>query len=95
MPDLGMPRVLPPAELRYRVCLMECRRCHNAMVREIFADREYDAGPGAFIGWRCIICGAILDPLILKHQAAHPKPIAKRARLKVGGVPIQPTSAGR
>ena len=65
------------------------------MVREVFADRQYDAGPADFIGWRCIICGAILDPLILKHQAAHPKPIAKRARLKRGGVPIQPFSAGR
>ena len=74
---------------------MECRRCHNIMVREVFADRQYDAGFGAFIGWRCIICGAILDPLILKHQATHPKPIPKRARLKAGGVPIQPFSAGR
>jgi hypothetical protein len=73
---------------------MDCQRCHNIMVREVFADRQYDAGPGAFIGWRCIICGAILDPLILKHQASHPKPIAKRARLKAGGVPIQATSAG-
>jgi hypothetical protein len=48
-----------------------------------------------FIGWRCIICGAILDPLILKHQEAHPQPMAKRARLRVGGVPIHSVSARR
>ena len=74
---------------------MECLRCHSAMVRELFTDREYDAGPGVFVGWRCIICGAILDPLILKHQEAHPKPMAKRARLRAGGVSIQTVSARR
>jgi hypothetical protein len=64
------------------------------MVQEIFADRQCDAGLGVFVGWRCVICGAILDPLILEHQARHPKPIAKRARLKSGGVPIQSMPAG-
>ena len=93
--NLGMPRVFSHRPIGLHIRFMECRRCHNVMVREVFADRQYDAGPGAFIGWRCIICGAILDPLILKHQAAHPKPIAKRARLRTGGVPIQSTSAER
>ena len=74
---------------------MECRRCHSAMVREVFTDRQYDAGSGVFVGWRCIICGAILDPLILKHQAVHPQPIAKRARLRVGGVLLHSDSARR
>lgn len=74
---------------------MNCRRCQNVMVQEVFADREYDGGPPAFLGWRCPICGAILDPLILKHQTTHPKPSINRSRVKTGGVSLPPLSADR
>lgn len=63
-----------------------CPRCHNLMVREVFVDFESDCSPASFSGWRCVICGAILDPLILRHQAERPTPTYRRARVRKGGL---------
>ena len=48
---------------------MRCERCNGLMVREQFedlgglgsADREY-------AGWRCVNCGAIVDPVMAAHR---------------------------
>lgn len=61
---------------------MGCPRCQNPMVGEIFIDLQSDASPSSFVGWRCVICGAILDPIIQQHQKVRPKPGYGRARAK-------------
>lgn len=53
---------------------MQCLRCHSTMIAELFEDRARDSGPGTFLGWHCIACGAIVDPLILAHQRRRPEP---------------------
>ncbi len=73
-----------------------CPRCQNLMVREVFVDFESDCSPASFSGWRCVICGAILDPLILRHQAERPMPTYRRARVRKGGLFIErPVSPSR
>lgn len=59
-----------------------CPRCHNVMVEEYFQDLRDDTGSLRFKGWRCIICGEILDPIILQNRAVRPKPLGGRARPK-------------
>ena len=61
---------------------MQCRRCCNPMVEETFVDLRSDTTAASFPGWRCLICGAIQDPLIVQHQEVRPTPAYRRARRK-------------
>lgn len=47
---------------------MKCVRCRGLMVRDQFYDMLDDGGHFSFRGWRCVCCGNILDPLILKNK---------------------------
>ena len=58
-----------------------CPRCHNLMVEETFVDRETSPSVSSFTGWRCLICGEILDPIILEHRRAQRDPMIGRARV--------------
>ena len=40
-----------------------CQRCNGLMTFNKFYGRH-----GYFFGWRCVICGDILDPVILLHR---------------------------
>jgi hypothetical protein len=44
---------------------MKCFRCGGIMIHEKF----YGLGDD-FFGWRCIICGEILDPVIIENRLA-------------------------
>jgi len=46
---------------------MNCPKCASLMVPERFIDYK-QTGDAVFQGWRCLICGLILDPLILVHR---------------------------
>ena len=43
-----------------------CQRCHGRMGFEKFYGQN-----GSFLGWHCIMCGDVLDPLILLHRLSH------------------------
>ncbi len=43
--------------------VMRCERCGGRMIFEKF----YDVN-NVFFGWHCVICGEILDPVILLHR---------------------------
>jgi len=49
---------------------MSCPRCRGLMVPDRFADFFHDGGYISFTGWRCLCCGNILDPVILRNQQA-------------------------
>lgn len=53
------------------------------MIEDIFEDLSDDTGLLNFPGWRCVTCGEILDPLIVKNRAARPSPLVGRARQKM------------
>ncbi len=43
--------------------VMHCQRCGGRMIVE----KYYDVN-NIFFGWHCVICGEILDPVILLHR---------------------------
>lgn len=45
-----------------------CLRCDGLMVCELFEDFEGLSSDYEFTGWRCINCGAIVDPVIVAHR---------------------------
>ena len=48
---------------------MRCARCDGLMVHETFEDLiGLGSGDHEYAGWRCINCGAIVDPVIPAHQ---------------------------
>jgi hypothetical protein len=61
---------------------MKCPRCNGVMVEDTFEDLKDDTGFLHFRGWRCIICGEILDPLIATNRGTRPAPMLGRARKK-------------
>ncbi len=48
---------------------MQCTRCQGTMVIDYFLDME-ESGEVWMPGWRCLMCGEVIDPLILKHRQA-------------------------
>lgn len=61
---------------------MDCPRCKGVMAQEVFEDLLDDTGNLFFKGWRCLICGEILDPVIANNRGSHPMPFLGRARKK-------------
>jgi hypothetical protein len=51
---------------------MCCHRCGGRMISEKFYDIS-----NIFFGWHCVICGEILDPVILLHR------LSKNANLPI------------
>ena len=46
---------------------MQCVRCKGRMVTDYFIDIE-NSGELWMPGWRCLVCGEVVDPLILRHR---------------------------
>jgi len=47
---------------------MDCPRCQGMMVQSSFLDLEDDTGQHEFWALRCVQCGNIVDPIIMKNQ---------------------------
>jgi hypothetical protein len=47
---------------------MRCPKCHGLMSYESFRSTHIEAIPWAYEGWRCVYCGAIIDPLVLLNR---------------------------
>jgi hypothetical protein len=58
------------------------------MVEETFVDQETSPSVSSFTGWRCLVCGEILDPIILQNRTLHPEPQDGRARTRKGGMMV-------
>jgi hypothetical protein len=59
---------------------MQCPRCRNPVVQEVFVDYESGASVMSFVGYRCVICGEILDETIQRHRAEHDSSICGNRR---------------
>lgn len=49
---------------------MRCQRCDGLMVRERYDDLELGSAGSEISSWRCLNCGAIVDPMIVAHHHA-------------------------
>ena len=47
---------------------MECTRCDGLMIADNLIDIQESSVPMWMKGWRCVSCGNIVDPLILRHR---------------------------
>lgn len=54
---------------------MECLRCHGMMVEERFEDLRGDPHEISFQGWRCVCCGDVVDPVIVRHRTVGLSPV--------------------
>lgn len=51
---------------------MHCERCRGLMVFDRFMDVLGDTGQLWCRGWRCVVCGDIVDPVILGNRRSPP-----------------------
>jgi hypothetical protein len=61
---------------------MRCLRCQGCLVPERLVDLLDDTGQLHCDGWRCLNCGAILDPLVLGRRDRGEPVSADRPRPK-------------
>jgi hypothetical protein len=50
------------------------------MTASWFQDMQDDTGQNYFQGWRCLTCGEVLDPVIMRNRTAKPADVAQRRR---------------
>jgi hypothetical protein len=50
------------------------------MIFEVFQDMQDDTGKISFSGYRCLICGEILDPVIVANRQNRPAPLLNKNR---------------
>jgi len=67
---------------------MNCPRCGGFMTGDWFQDLQDDTGRLHFEGLRCLVCGEVLDPVILHNRRVGPEgiPGRRRRRLSPAGV---------
>ena len=51
---------------------MRCMKCKGLMVVDNLIDMRESYHPMWMRGWRCVACGNIVDPLILRHLFRNP-----------------------
>ncbi len=47
---------------------MRCTKCNGLMVVDDLIDMRESYHPMWMRGWRCVACGNVIDPLILRHR---------------------------
>ena len=47
---------------------MKCSRCKGFMVSDWFYGMQGEAGPFVCSGWRCLLCGEVLDARIVGNR---------------------------
>lgn len=67
---------------------MNCLRCQNLLVPEVFVDYGAGGGSMSFLGYRCVNCGDILDMTILRHRAGLLSPRRAKPRLPSSVRPV-------
>ena len=70
---------------------VSCPRCHGMMVTITLEDVNGTKRREPLLGWRCLLCGEVLDSGIQDNRKAHQHPVKNRARLP-GGVMVKQTS---
>lgn len=63
---------------------MFCPRCHGMMVSVNLDDVDGPTHQQPLVGWRCLQCGEVLDPVIMGNRRMPQNPAKNRARLPCG-----------
>lgn len=68
---------------------MRCPRCRGLMVLDHFTDMQLSSGPLWLRAWRCVSCGEVIEPGIVRHrlaQRAHRDPCIRRSTRRPSGI---------
>jgi ribosomal protein S27E len=52
-----------------------CKRCGGLMVNDSYLDLLNNVGEAKFAGKRCVQCGEVVDPVILRNRGARQEPM--------------------
>ena len=47
---------------------MQCPRCTGLMVFERFSAKTASDAVYGYDGWRCVVCGEVIDEIIIKNR---------------------------
>jgi len=58
---------------------MKCSRCNGFMLHE-----QYQEGTDRFLAFRCVLCGDVLDEIILHHRYRRRRDVIRNVIEKTG-----------
>lgn len=71
---------------------MICPRCKSLMVVDVFEDLLDETCAISFKAWRCIPCGEVIDPVILKNRMQAPGGERSRSLIRDGATAMSRVS---
>ena len=60
---------------------MTCPRCQGLMVSITLEDQEWSRPGEPILGWRCLLCGGVVDETIVANRKSVLEPDRHRARI--------------
>lgn len=63
---------------------MSCLRCHGLMVPTRLEEAVGTTSGESLSGWKCLMCGEVIDSVIEANRKGHQGPTPNRARLGYG-----------
>ena len=60
---------------------MNCLRCHGLMVSTRLEEATGATSGESFSGWKCLLCGEVIDSVIAANRLGHLEPRSSHARL--------------
>ena len=74
---------------------MNCLRCHGLMVPTRLEEAVGATSGESFSGWKCLLCGEVIDSVIAANRKHHQEPKRNRARLPYGTTPARSSDSKR
>lgn len=74
---------------------MTCSRCHGLMVATRLEEAAGATSGGPLSGWKCLLCGEVIDSVIAANRRHHDEPKRNRARLRNSTMPARAGAAKR
>ena len=68
---------------------MSCLRCHGLMVPTRLEEAAGATSGGPLSGWKCLLCGEVIDSVIAANRKHHDEPKRNRARLHNSDMPAR------
>lgn len=63
---------------------MTCPRCRGLMAAITLEDPKSTIAREPLIGWRCLLCGEVLDPTIFENRAVPRKRLPRQSGPRLG-----------
>lgn len=68
---------------------MSCLRCQGLMVATRLEEAAGVTSGGSLSGWKCLLCGEVIDSVIAANRKHHDEPKRNRARLRNSAMPAR------